>query len=213
MSSDPVIISLIALSLSALTTQASAPADLFEKIYAKGKARQQAITSIGASFTETTESSLLTKPIVARGTLIAARPSRMVMKYAVPEEKTVIVDGDWLIVTWATRPEREKVNIAQVQARVDKYFATASPNELRASFEIVASADTSLPNTYKIDMKPKRKQIREGLERLQIWIDRDSSLMVRMRMELPGGDSKTLDLENVTPNVPIDASTFRVPQR
>ena len=46
-------------------------------------------------------------------------------------------------------------------------------------------------------MRPKRKQIKEGLERLELWIDRESLLLVQMRMTFPGGDRKTIRLDDV----------------
>ena len=59
-------------------------------------------------------------------------------------------------------------------------------------------------------MRPKRKQIREGLERLEIWIDRESLLLVQMRMTFPGGDSKTIRLDDSTVNVPVTDETFQI---
>ena len=50
-------------------------------------------------------------------------------------------------------------------------------------------------------MRPKRKQIREGLERLELWIDRDTLMLAQMRMSFPGGDTKTIRLEDLAVNV------------
>jgi outer membrane lipoprotein-sorting protein len=60
-------------------------------------------------------------------------------------------------------------------------------------------------------MRPKRKQIKQGLERLELWIDRESLLLVQMQMTLAGGDRKTIRLEDVAVNVPISDETFRIP--
>jgi hypothetical protein len=46
-------------------------------------------------------------------------------------------------------------------------------------------------------MLPKRKQIREGLDRLQLWIDRQRLLLVRMQMDFAGGDRKTFDFRDI----------------
>jgi outer membrane lipoprotein-sorting protein len=60
-----------------------------------------------------------------------------------------------------------------------------------------------------IDMRPKRKQIKEGLERLALWIDRENRLLVRMQMTFPGGDQKTIALDDIALNVPINDDTFQ----
>jgi outer membrane lipoprotein-sorting protein len=59
-------------------------------------------------------------------------------------------------------------------------------------------------------MVPKRKQIRQGLERLELWIDRNTLLLNQMAMSFPGGDKKTIRLDDVELNVPIAADTFQI---
>jgi outer membrane lipoprotein-sorting protein len=59
-------------------------------------------------------------------------------------------------------------------------------------------------------MRPKRKQIKQGLERLDLWIDRESSMLVQMRMFFPSGDEKTITLDTITTDVPVSDATFRV---
>lgn len=187
-----------------LVQTAPAAPDLFDQIVARGKVQQQSLNTIGARFTETTVSSLLINPLVAKGTLVAERSGRMVMKYASPEPKTVTVTADRLTVSWPDPArKREELNIAHVQKRVQKYFAGASPKELRRSFDIKAFVDPEMTTAYQIDMTPKRRQIKEGLERLQIWIDKETTLMVRLRMSFPGGDSRTIELEEIRTNVPF----------
>ena len=57
-------------------------------------------------------------------------------------------------------------------------------------------------------MVPKRKQIRETLARLELWVDRTSMLLDAMKMTFANGDTKTMTFEDVVPNAPLDAGTF-----
>src|SRR5260370_20380790 len=75
-----------------LASQAQAPKDLFDQLFARTMEKRSSIHSIRARFTETTTSSLLEKPLVSRGTVIAAPPSRVVMTYTDPERRTVAID-------------------------------------------------------------------------------------------------------------------------
>ncbi len=59
-------------------------------------------------------------------------------------------------------------------------------------------------------MVPKRKQIKEGLSRLELWMDAASLLMTSMKMTFPNGDSKLMTFTDVKPNAPIDPAMFRV---
>ena len=193
--------------------QGTRPYDPIEDLFARGRAAQAAMRSLSASFTETTVSSLLVKPVIARGTVTAAvDPIRVVMKYASPETRTVWMDERTLVVSTPGRKALEEIGIADVQRRVQKYFADASLTDLRSSFELTLSKDPAMPGTHLLEMTPKRRQIREGLQRLRLWIDRERLLMVRMHMDFPGGDSKQLDFSDMQVNVPIDDQTFARPR-
>jgi len=193
------------------THQTAPPADLFARIFQRSLVKQQTMRTIRARFTETTVSSLLEKPIVAHGTVIAAAPARVRLTYTAPEPKTIVMDGRTLVVAWEGRGRREQIDVSEVQKRVDHYFRNASLDELKSMFTIQAEPDRAVPNADRIDMQPKRKQIKAGLERLELWVDRTSDLLVQMRMTFPGGDQKTIALEEIEVNVPVTDETFRPP--
>jgi hypothetical protein len=59
-------------------------------------------------------------------------------------------------------------------------------------------------------MTPTRSQIRQGLSRLTLWIDRSSVMLAAMRMEFPTGDSKLLVFDDVVLNGPVDPRMFAI---
>ena len=180
------------------------------KIFSQTIEKRQSIQSIRARFTETTTSSLLEKPLVSHGTIVAAPPSRVLMTYTDPERRVIAIDSTSLIVAWPDRGEREKIDISQTQKRIDQYFTQASLKDLRSMFEIRAEPDPAIAGADRIDMRPTRKQIRGGLDRLELWIDRESLLLVQMQMTFPGGDRKTIRLDDLTVNVPVTDETFQI---
>ena len=97
-----------------------------------------------------------------------------------------------------------------MQKRIDQYFGQASIKDLQSMFQILAAPDQTLRTTDRIEMRPRRKQIKQGLERLDLWIDRESSMLVQMRMFFPGGDEKTIMLDAITTNVPVTDAMFRI---
>ncbi len=197
-------------AVALVAAQAPATTDLFDQLFARTLAKRQSIQSIRARFTETTTSSLLQKPIVSHGTVIAAPPSRVLMTYTDPERRTIAIDGKSLVVVWPDRHEREKIDISQTQKRIDQYFTQATIGQLRSMFEIKAEADSTIREADRVDMRPRRKQIKEGLERLRIWIAGGTLLLVQLQMTFPGGDRKTIRLDDVTVNVPVTDEMFLI---
>jgi len=184
--------------------------DLFDDIHARVRIAEAKRQTIRARFTETTISSLLVKPLVSEGTLLGAKPASLLMTYTSPEPKTIVADGRRLLVTWPGRDEREQVDISEIMKRVNHYFVDANPGQLRKSFTVHAFVDPEAPASYQIDLVPTRKQIRQGLERLQIWITRDPLLLSQIRMTFAGGDTTTIRIEHAELNVTLPADAFDI---
>jgi outer membrane lipoprotein-sorting protein len=186
----------------------SSSRDLFDEIYAKGRDIETSLKTVTAAFTETTTSSLLSRPLVAHGTLAVQRPSKIVMHYVDPELRTLLIDRDIMTLVWPSRGLRQQNDIGAAQRRIDKYFVDKSPDELRRNFTIAATDASDRPGTWRIAMIPKRTQIQQGVTQLELWIDRTSLLLSAMRMTFPNGDTKLMVFENVVVNGPLDPSTF-----
>jgi outer membrane lipoprotein-sorting protein len=211
-STTALITALVALAIAASATlRASAPADLFDDIYRRGQPMEQSIKTIRAHFTETTTSSLLVKPVVAEGTLLAVRPSDILLDYTKPEKKLLRIDATTLRFVWPDRKLQETRDIHESQARVQKYFVDKTPDELRRHFDITATEDRARPGTWRLEMVPKRKQIQQGVTKIELWIDQRSTMLSTMTLTFAGGDTKTMAFTNVEVNAPITLADLGLP--
>jgi outer membrane lipoprotein-sorting protein len=186
-----------------------ASADLFDDLYQRGQRQNGELRTFTASFTESTTSTLLTRPLVARGTVAVERPARIALRYTDPEERAVIIDGDRMTLWWPGRKLVQTRDIGAAQRRVRRYFVDSSPAELRSHFEIAAAEARDRPG-FAITLVPKRSQIREGLASLDLWVDPGTLLLSGMRMTFPNGDTKTMTFADVKPNAAIDPAAFVV---
>jgi len=185
----------------------SAP-DLFDDIYAKGKPLEVSLRTLTARFTETSHSPLLVRPLVASGTVSVVRPSRVAMHYTAPERRSLIIDGGRLHLVWPSQGLDQWMPIGATEKRIQQYFVGRTPAQLRSHFTISAEPATE-PNQWFVSMTPKRKQIRNGLTTLELWIDSTSAMLTSMRMVFPGGNTKRLDFYDVRVNPTIDEGVFR----
>jgi outer membrane lipoprotein-sorting protein len=183
-------------------------ADLFDEIYRRSQPIASTLKTIRAHFTETTTSSLLATPLVAEGTLVAVRPSDLLITYTKPDRKILRMDAKKLVFIWPDRHVRQESDIEQAQKRVQRYFVDKSPDELRRHFTIHASEDPRRAGTYLVELVPTRKQIKEGLFRIELWIDKSSLMLSSMRMTFPNGDTKTMGLQDVEMNAPVDLASL-----
>ena len=205
-----MLVWLLVLGLAPVGTSAS-PDDRFAQIFNRTLLKQQSIHSVRARFTETTTSSLLATPLVAHGTLIGARPARVRMTYTDPEAKTILIDSKTLTIVWPDRHEHEQIDIAETQKRIEQDFTHASLDDLRAMFQIAIAPDTVVQGTDRIEMIPRRKSMKAGLARLDLWINRETDLLVQLRLIFRGGDQKTITLDDIVVNVPVTDEMFTTP--
>jgi outer membrane lipoprotein-sorting protein len=189
-----------AMPVGAAAVAAAEAADLFDDIYARSQPIDATVKTIHATFTETTSSPLLQKPLVAEGTLHVVRPLDVEMVYTRPEHKNVTIKGGQMLFTWPDRKLKQERDISEALGRIQKYFVAKSPKELRRHFTIAASEDKERAGTYRIDMTPKRKQIEQGLTRLELWLRKDTLLLDAMRMHFPGDSVKTMEFRDVVVN-------------
>ena len=183
----------------------------FDDLYRRGQLANGGLKTLTARFTETTTSPLLSRPLVARGTLALRRPSTVVLRYEVPEARVVLIDDTRLILSWPGRNLHQTRNIGQIQSRIHKYFVNGDPEELRESFDISVTDTEKRAGADHVVLVPKRKQIREGLTLLDLWIDHSSLLLTAMRMSFAGGETKLMTLDDVVPNAEIAPGTFASP--
>jgi outer membrane lipoprotein-sorting protein len=196
---------------ASIPVRAGAPDDLFDDIYRRGQPMEKSIKTIRARFTETTTSSLLVKPLVAEGTLLAVRPNDILLTYAKPERKLLRIDATTLRFLWPDRKLQQTQDIRESQARVQKYFVDKSPEELRRHFTITAIDDAAKPGTWRIEMLPKRRQMQQGVTKIVLWIDQKTTILSTMTLTFAGGDTKTMAFTDVEVNPSITLADLGVP--
>jgi outer membrane lipoprotein-sorting protein len=184
--------------------------DLFDEIYERGQKQNAGLKTLTASFTESSTSALLAKPLIEKGTVYVERPSRVVLRYSDPDQRVVLMDGDRMTVSWPSAKIFTVTDIGAAQRRVQKYFVDSSAKELRGHFDIKARDAEDRPAAYLLAMTPRRKQIQEGIARIDLWLDKTTLLLAAMRMTFPSGETKLMTFTDVKMNVPIDPAMFVV---
>ena len=182
----------------------------FDDLYRRGQEENKNIRTITARFVETTSNALLERPIVERGRLFVERPSRVALHYSDPPDRRTVIDGKWLTTSWPSRNIRTRLDIGAAQERALKYFVGGDAGDLRRIFDIELRGTSARPGTHEVVMLPKRRQIRDGLTRLELWVEEGTGLLRAMRMTFPNGDDKLMEFEEVTPNAAVDPAVFVV---
>lgn len=209
----PVLAALLAGAFAHVDVATQAPRDLFDEIYERGKVVDASWTTLTASFVETSTSSLLATPLIAKGTLAVARPDRVRMDYVEPDSRTVVINGNVLTLTWSARGISTESDISATQRRIQRYFVSKTPQELRRHFAISARVAPERPDTWYLVLVPTEKRIQEGVTAIELWVDRRSLLLAAMAMTFRNGDRKLLEFSDLRINPQLAPTIFSLPGR
>ena len=180
----------------------------FDELYKRGWQMNADIRTLTAQFTETTSSALLEQPIVERGTLFVERATpRVALRYS-DTDRVLLIDGDRMTTLWPSRKIRHSRDIRETRRRLQGLFDDANASELKRIFTILLRDTTQRPGTHEVQMRPRRRQISETLQELELWVDESTALMRAMRLTFSDGGTKLMEFEHVTPNATFDPDVF-----
>ncbi len=215
-----------ALAVCAIATTSSTPAstvlaaderaaqdgdDVFDEIHRRAAPLERSLQTISASFVETSTSTLLKEPQVSRGTVVARRPNDVRLEYARPDARTVIIRGHTLSLDWPSRKMHGTRDVGAMMRRASRFFGETSPAELRKHFDIAAAVASDRKGTWHVTFTPRRKQMREGVAKVHLWIDQSSLVLQAMKMDYAGGDSRLMEFADIRINPPVADDAFTLP--
>lgn len=204
---------MLAAAISTRAAQQNAPAGKpsFDELYSRGQKTNASIQTLTARFTEKTTSALLSGAVEERGSLYVQRPSRVLMRYEEPAGKIILIDGKRMIIIVPAQKIRQTLDIDRAQGRVQGMLKSDA-GDLRRLFDIQLQDRSGRPGTHEVLMTPKRKEIRENLTRLELWVPDTTGLLEAMRMTFASGESKLMEFRDVVPNAAINPAVFALPQ-
>jgi hypothetical protein len=130
------------------------------------------------------------------------------LRYTDPEARLVLIDGDRMTTSWPARHLRETSNIASAQGRVQKYLANESADELLKQFDVEVHDPGERPRSFEVRLTPRRRQVRETVTRLDLFVERPSFLLGAIRLSFANTDTKMMVFDDVEPNATIPPDAF-----
>lgn len=171
-------------------------------------ARYRAIDAFCASFHQTLEVPLLGETHDSRGELCQAQPDLFAMRWSDPEGDVVVADGEYF---WVYYPSADPGQVLQFSMEVrpggldfHREFLEAPAEKYRLSYEGTESVDGRA--TDVISATPLEPA---GFREARLWLDRDRSLILRIRIGMENGSVRTLTLREIDLNPPPDPDRFK----
>lgn len=182
-----------------------------EALFDRVKIEQKNLRSLEARFTQRKESELFMEPEVARGEFLFLAPDRVRWEFVEPNPMVVVID-ETTMTTWYQDLQRADVmQVGRYSEQVFKYMgASGSLDTLLDYFQVRVTFPRQDDAPYQLTLDPRYPRIAKRIERMEIWIDRERFVPVRLRYVEPGGDSTEYRFSELRVNPEISPDRFQV---
>lgn len=181
----------------------------FEKVIKEISAKQKLITSLEADFRQEKEVALLARPEVSTGHFLFSKPNRVFWNYTAPRQVQMSITNGWLSTYYPDLNKVERIEIKKFEDRIFRYMgATAlAMEELGKYFDFTFIESKRDPH-YTLELKPKTKTVAKRVQRIKIWIDRETYLTSKFEYVEGDGDVTRYEFTNIRMNRPIAEERF-----
>lgn len=180
---------------------------LVERVRVESAQRQ----TMEADFTQVKDSALLQEPMEATGVFSYRAPDLARWEYVEPDPISLVIRGDEM-VTWYRDLERaERFQVGKQSQKVLEYLgASTSIIALMEYFTVYLHMPENTELPYKLRLEPRYKRIEKRITVLEIWIEPERYLPVRLRYVEADGDVTDYHFANFRINDEIPPERFEI---
>lgn len=171
----------------------------------------EGLDSYRARIVETRELALLADEQRLAGELLYSVPGRVRWEYTEPEHRIYLLRDEELIGWIPGQNVVEKVELGRYRRRAERMLGVGRGAEgLVEEFEISLGASDDTLDADHLVLEPRSRRVRRRIERLHMWIDRQTGMTRRIGYEIPSGDRVRIDFLDIERNPEIAEGAFRL---
>ena len=180
-----------------------------EALFERVKREQAALRSLEARFVQLKESEMFLQPETAHGRFSFVAPDRVRWEYLEPNPMTVLIDEDTMTTWYRDLQRAEVMRVGRYSEQVLKYMgASGSLDALLDYFRVKVRFPDDPQEPYRMTLDPRYPRIAKRIEAMDLWIDRERFVPVRLRYAEPDGDSTEFRFSDLEINADIPAERF-----
>lgn len=180
---------------------------LVEKIRIESARRE----SLEADFIQTKESALFLEPVRSTGVFSYRSPDQARWEYVEPDPVSLVIAGEEMLTWYRDLGKAERFNVGKQSQRVLEYLsASSSIGTLLEYFDVRmhTPADPSAP--YLLEMSPRFKRIEKRVKKIELWIEPENYLPVRLRYLEADDDVTEYEFRNFRVNEELPSERFEL---
>ena len=187
------------------------PGERLHTLVERMRLEQEKMQSLEAAFVQRTESELLLEPEVATGVFSYAAPDSVRWEYAAPTSISLVITGDHMTTWYRDLAQVEEVEIGRHSQRVLEYLgAGSSLVKLIEYFDVRLTLPHDRTRPMHLELEPKFERVARRLQGMEIWVDPQNYLPVRIRYIEADGDVTDYEFSQMKINEELAADRFEL---
>ena len=167
-----------------------------------------AMKTMQCDFTQTKRMKLLSKEMQSKGVMYFKRPDKLRWQYTSPYDYTFIMNGDKVQI----KSLKSTKNIDVQQNKMFRQITNIILSSITGG-TLRTSADFNVElwqqdKTYFVKLYPKKKELKQLYQYLEIWFDRELTKVSTVKMMEKTGDMTIVNLLNTKYGVTINEKLF-----
>lgn len=167
-----------------------------------------AMKTMQCDFTQTKRMKLLSKEMQSKGVMYFKRPDKLRWQYTSPYDYTFIMNGDKVQI----KSMKSTKNIDVQQNKMFRQITNIILSSITGG-TLRTSADFTVElwqqdKTYFVKLYPKKKELKQLYQYLEIWFDRELTKVSTVKMMEKTGDMTIVNLLNTKYGVTINEKLF-----
>ena len=192
---------------SAAATRRTPPVTI-ESVIKKVQEQQKQTRTLQASFKQEKELALLAKPEVSTGTFVFSKPNNVLWTYDAPKRVQMVIARGTMTTYYPDLAKAETIDVSRFEDRIFKYMgASGAIDELARYFDFTFT-DTATNPAYVLDLTPKNNAVARRVQRIRIWIAKDSYLTTKFEYVEADGDITRYEFSDLKVNQPVEQTKF-----
>lgn len=168
-----------------------------EEVLDRVSERQRSLMTLRARFQQTRKSRLLLSDEHSSGEFFFRAPEEVRWDYSSPDPMVVLVVGNTVRVDYPDLGKTTTTKTSKRQQRFLSMFAgSPESDELLRQFE-ASLTDAGSPLPYQITLIPKKGRLKNRVERVDVYVDRDRFLPAAIEYHEQNGDSTLFELRDI----------------
>lgn len=192
-------------------------------------------TSLTTKFLQIKHLALLTEPVRNEGWFYFSKPDKMCWEYGEPDPLVMWINSDNLTMYYPDLKKAEVLDISNFKGRMQQAMGFGQSSKvLRKYYRIQLQSEFQYDPTVKerpqfippdfhelaqgnldkpldlayLELLPKKRSIQKRIEKVSLWINKETWLPQCIQYEQANGDRSTMFLKEVYRDQPIPAEKF-----